>query len=198
MLQQKLFQKMKAFYNINGVVVGKDVVKSQFVCDLVACKGACCTIPSDYGAPLLKEEVEPIRSVLPQVKELLPEQHRMIIEEEGFYETVDGELVTKSFNRRACVFVYYENEIAKCSIEKLYKAGEISVNKPVSCHLFPIRISNFGGDVLRYEKFSECKPAIENGKKHGVRIFEFCKDSLVRKYGEDWYKTLSDEVNNES
>lgn len=188
---------MKLFTNIDGVVVGKDVINSHFVCDLVKCKGACCTIPSDFGAPLLEEEIEPIRSVLEMVKPMLPAEHLKVIEESGFYEEVDGELCTKSYNRRACVFVYFENDIAKCSIEKLYKEGKTKVNKPISCHLFPIRIGNFGGDVLRYEKFSDCKPAVENGKTFGVRIVEFCKDSLVRKYGESWYNRLIDSVKNE-
>ncbi|MCW8817384.1 MAG: DUF3109 family protein, partial [Ignavibacteriaceae bacterium] len=86
-----------------------------------------------------------------------------------------------------CVFVYYENEIAKCSIEKAYLEGKTDFRKPISCHLFPIRISDFGGDVLGFERIDECQPALELGKAENTTVAEFCKDSLSRLYGKEWY-----------
>jgi hypothetical protein len=177
---------------VDKVLVRKEVFETTFVCDLKKCKGACCTLESSYGAPLQKEEIQVIEKYLPVILENVPEAHKEIIEQEGFWEEKEGELFTKSVNDKECVFVYYENNIAKCGIEKTYKEGKIDFLKPISCHLFPIRISKFGGDVLRYEKFSQCEPALENGKKLKVTIAEFCKDSLTRLYGSSWYEKLRD------
>ncbi len=180
--------------NIDNILINKEILKVKFSCDLSKCKGACCTLESEYGAPLQKSEIKPMTDALPFVMEYLPEEHAREIESGGFFEKKDGELVTRSLNSRACVFVYYENNIARCAFEKAYLEGKISFRKPISCHLFPIRVSDFGGDVLRYERFSECSPALEEGKNTGLTIGEFCKDSLVRKYGENWYNKLENEI----
>jgi hypothetical protein len=145
---------------------------------------------SEYGAPLKKEEIEEIEKVLPIVREYLSPKHIKEIEAKGFWEDKEGELLTRSVNNRACVFVYYEGEVAKCAIEKAYKDGKISCNKPISCHLFPIRVSRFGGDILRYERIPECHDAVENGVKLKVTIADFCKESLLRLYGPSWFEKL--------
>ena len=98
--------------------------------------------------------------------------------------------MTMSINKKECVFVYFEKGIAKCAIEKAFLNGEISFRKPVSCQLFPIRITKFGGDVLRYEKFNECAPALDKGNKENIKIVEFCQESLKRNYGNKWYTSL--------
>ncbi|MGE5401768.1 MAG: DUF3109 family protein [Ignavibacteriales bacterium] len=176
---------------IDDILVRKEVVETRFACDLNKCKGACCTMESQFGAPLKKEEIEEIDKILPIVVEYLPEKHRRAIEKKGFWEEKDGELLTRSINDRACVFVYFEGDIAKCAIEKAYKDGKVGFIKPISCHLFPIRVSRFGGDVLRYERIHECEPALENGAKLNVTVANFCKDSLLRLYGSEWFKNLS-------
>ena len=102
------------------------------------------------------------------------------IESNGFYEEIDGQLLIKSIDDKECVFVYYENEIAKCGIEKAFLNDQTDFKKPISCHLFPIRVSDFGGDVLRFEKFDECKPAITKGKKENTTVAEFCGEPLER------------------
>jgi Protein of unknown function (DUF3109) len=178
--------------DIENVLISKEIADSHFACNLDICKGACCTLESDYGAPLLEEEIDKIKEILPIVKKYLPEQHIQEIENKGFFEKKDDEILTKSVGRKACVFVYYENDIAKCSIEKAYLNKETDFKKPVSCHLFPIRITNFGGDVLRYEKFSECKPAILHGKEKGIRLIDFCAEPLQRAYGKKWYSKLKE------
>ena len=175
---------------IDNVLLDKEIADSHFACDLNICKGACCTLESDFGAPLLLEEVQKIREILPVVEKYLSEDHKQEIENKGFFEEKSDEILTKSVNRKACVFVYYENDIAKCSIERAYLNKETEFKKPLSCHLFPIRISNFGGDVLRYEKFSECKPAILNGKGKEIKLLDFCSEPLQRAYGKKWYSKL--------
>jgi Fe-S-cluster containining protein len=162
----------------------------KFTCNLDKCKGACCTLESEYGAPLKEEEIEQIDKYLPIILEKLPENHVKAIKEEGFWEQKEGDLLTKSIDDKACVFVYFDNGIAKCGIEKTFFEGKIDFQKPISCHLFPIRITELGGDILRYEKFSECSHALEEGEKTGLTIAEFCKDSLTRRYGTAWYSKL--------
>ncbi|MGA8264379.1 MAG: DUF3109 family protein [Ignavibacteriaceae bacterium] len=175
---------------VDNVLLDKEIADSYFACDLSICKGACCTLESDFGAPLLKEEIGKIEEILPVVKKYLSTDHVLEIENKGFFEEKDDEILIKSVDRKACVFVYYENDIAKCSIEKAYLNKETDFKKPVSCHLFPIRVSNFGGDVLRYERFSECKPAISNGKEKGIKLIDFCSEPLQRTYGKKWYSKL--------
>lgn len=175
---------------INKVLVRKEIVEIPFNCDLNRCKGACCTLESELGAPVKKEEISILENILPEVKKYLPERNINAIEHNGFYEEKSGEFLLKSLNNRECVFVVCENDIAKCAIEKAYFDGKVKFRKPISCHLFPIRVSDFGGDILRYEKFSECSPALEKGKAENTTIAEFCKESLVRSYGENWYSQL--------
>ncbi len=177
---------------VEDVLVRKEIPETHFACDLNKCKGACCTLESEYGAPLLEEEVAEIEKIMDVLNEYIPASHRARIEEDGFYEVKDGELMTNSVDNKACVFVYFENDIAKCSIERAYFDGKVTFRKPISCHLFPIRLSKFGGDVLRYEKFSECSPALKNGSQKSIRMVDFCKDSLIRLYGEKWYEKLKE------
>lgn len=181
------------FISVDNILVRKEVVSTHFACDLKKCKGGCCTIESDYGAPLLPEEVEEIEKILPIVMEYLPEEHKKELEGKDFHETIEGELMTASYGKKACVFVYFEGEIAKCAIEKAYFDGKVAFRKPLSCHLFPIRVSKFGGDVLRYEKFKECEPALENGLKNNIKIVDCCSEALQRLYGQEWFQSLKKE-----
>lgn len=177
---------------IDEVLVRSEVTDTPFACDLAKCKGACCTLESEFGAPVNHEEVEKIEQILPVVKDYLPAEHVEEIELNGFYEFRENELMLKSINNKACVFVYFQGDIAKCGMEKAFLEGKTDFRKPISCHLFPIRVSKFGGEVLRYEEFSECKPALEKGKQENTTIAEFCKDSLTRLYGNKWYSKLKD------
>lgn len=177
-------------YDVEGIEVREDVFTKKFACDLLACKGACCTFESDFGAPIREEEIDAIEKTLPQVLPDLPEEHRAIIERDGFYEVKSGELLLRSYEKRACVFVRYEGDIAKCAIEQAYFAGRVEFRKPISCHLFPIRITRFGKAILRFEEFSECKPALSRGESENIRLVTFVKESLVREYGEEWYESF--------
>jgi hypothetical protein len=177
---------------VEDILVRPEVFNVNFDCDLEKCKGACCTLESEYGAPLLEEEVDKIKRILNVIKEYLPKIHVDEIEENGFYEVKSGEFLTRSINNRDCVFVYYKSNIAQCGIEKAFLDGKVNFRKPISCHLFPIRISKFGGPVLRYEKFSECKPALEKGEKNKSTLVDFCRESLIRLYGNKWYSKLKE------
>lgn len=175
------------FLEIDKVFINEEIVTTNFTCDLAKCKGACCTMESEWGAPITEQEIEEINKVLPVVLEYLPKEHVNEIEKNGFWISKHNELMTRSLNNRACVFVTYDGEIAKCGIEKAQLEGKIDFIKPVSCHLFPIRISKFGGDVLRFEKYPECTPALDKGKNTKIKILDFCQAALEREYGKDWF-----------
>jgi len=179
---------------IDEVLVRSEITDTPFACDLSKCKGACCTLESDFGAPVTVDEIDKIREILPAVKKYLPEEHIEAINRLGFYDCRDNEFMLKSISRKACVFVYFDGDIAKCGMEKAFLEGKTDFRKPISCHLFPIRVSRFGGEVLRYEEFSECKPALEKGKEENITVAEFCEDSLTRLYGEKWYYKLKESL----
>lgn len=175
------------FIEVEEVFINKEIVDTNFTCDLSKCKGACCTMESEFGAPITESEIEEINKVLPIVMEYLPKEHFDIIEKNGFWINKQNELTTRSLNNRACVFVTWDGDIAKCGIERAFRDGKIDFIKPISCHLFPIRISKFGGDVLRFEKYSECQPALDKGNNTQIKILDFCRDSLEREYGTEWF-----------
>jgi Protein of unknown function (DUF3109) len=178
------------FIEIDGVFVNAEIMNTNFTCDLSKCKGACCTMESQYGAPVTVDEIGEIEGSLAVIKKYLSAEHVREIEKNGFWVEKEKELMIRSVENRACVFVQFEGDIAKCGIEKAYRDGKIGFNKPVSCHLFPIRVSNFGGSVLRYERYSECAPALEKGRKSGIKIIDFCEDAVKRAFGKNFLNKL--------
>jgi hypothetical protein len=178
---------------IKDTLVSEEIIEKRFVCDLNACKGACC-VKGDYGAPLEDEELEILDEIYPKVKPYLSEEGVRAIEKQGKYLRYDKkEWVTPLIKGRECAYtIFDENGIAKCGIEKAYFEGKIKWRKPVSCHLYPIRINKLKNSVeaVNYDKWSICKPACKLGDSLKVPIYKFLKDSLIRKYGEDWYKEL--------
>ena len=179
---------------VGNILVRAEIAEMPFKCDLKKCKGACCTIESEFGAPLKKSEIENIKNILETVKVYLSVEHKKEIEENGFYETQSDELLIKSMDNKECVFVYFEDDIAKCAIETAYWEGKTDFQKPISCHLFPIRVSDFGGDVLRFEKFDECEPAFDEGKNNNITVAEFCEEPLNRLYGKNWYSQFKEAI----
>jgi len=143
---------------------------------------------SEFGAPLAESEVELMNDILEDVLPYISPKGREIIEHESFWEKKEGILLTKSIGDRDCVFVYRDGNVAKCGIEKAFFDGVIDFRKPLSCHLFPIRVVDFGGPVLRYEKFSECGAALDKGAETDETIFEFTREALERAFGVDWYR----------
>jgi hypothetical protein len=178
---------------IDNVLISDDVIEQHFVCDLNKCKGGCC-VDGDTGAPITQEEANIIEDIYPKIKHLLSPQAITLIEDEGTH-TFDDEygLVTPSLNGGICVYGYYdETGIVKCAMEHVYKEGKTDFKKPISCNLFPIRITEYETyEAVNYEpRKSLCRPACKLGKSLKVPVYQFLKEPLIRKYGEDFYEAL--------
>lgn len=178
---------------IDNTLISEDVLEKKFVCDLNACKGACC-VAGDSGAPLDKDELETLDGVLEKVKPYMTKKGLKAVEKNGCYVIDgDGDYTTTLVSEGAeCAFVFFdENKIAKCAIEQAYLDKKIGWQKPISCHLYPIRIKKTKTyEAVNYDKWSVCKPACECGEKLNVPVYKFLKTPLIRKYGKDWYKQL--------
>lgn len=172
---------------IGEVVVDDEVAQTSFCCDLSACKGACCCIEGGRGAPLEDEEVGAIEKVLPVVWHYLSPASRRVIETAGPVEGSPGNFATTCIGNRECVFVYFEDGIARCTFEKAYERGETGWRKPLSCHLFPVRVRSWGRDSVHYEVIDECLGGRVRGREQQIPLHGFLREPLVRKYGEEWY-----------
>lgn len=178
---------------IDNVLVSDKVVEAQFVCDLLKCKGGCCE-DGDAGAPLEKDELDRINEVYEAVKPYLTPAGIREIETVGRYQ-YDREFgwVTPTIEGKMCAYGYKDSKgIIKCGIEQAYYDGKIGWKKPVSCHLYPIKIGHTkAGDVMNYEpRQSLCRPGCANGAKLGVPAYQFLKEAIIRKYGNDFYNAL--------
>ena len=177
---------------IEDTIVSLDIVEDYFLCDLARCKGACC-VEGDSGAPLEKEELAKLEAVLPEVWNDLSHKAQEIIKRQGVaYIDTEGDIVTSIVDGKDCVFTCYDAEgTCKCAIEKAYREGRVDFYKPVSCHLYPIRVTQYRDfRAVNYHKWSVCKPAMILGKKENLRIYKFLKEPLIRKFGESWYQAL--------
>lgn len=183
---------------IDDTIISDEVIESYFICDLCKCKGQCC-VDGEAGAPLEKEENDAINEILPIIWDELSPKAQTLINEQGIsYKDYDGELVTSIVDGNECVFTYFDdNGVCKCVIDNAYREGRISVQKPISCHLYPIRLQKYRDfTAVNYHKWSVCDPAIKFGEKEGVRLYEFLKEPLIRKFGEEWYASLQEAVSN--
>jgi len=181
---------------IDEVLVSRAVVEEAFVCDLNACKGACC-VEGDEGAAVTAEEVELIGQLYDKVKPFLTEEGIAAIEKEGYHykkEKGRGPFGLKTLESGACVFLNYDEKgIAKCGIQAAYEAGEVDWPKPVSCHLYPIRIDEYDDfEAVNYYEWSICKAACTLGKQLKVPVYKFLKEPLIRKYGEGFFEKLDE------
>jgi len=177
---------------LDNVILSDDVKEQFFVCDLEKCKGACC-VEGDLGAPLMEEELEILREAYPAIAPYLTEKGRREIERQGTHVLdPDGEFSTPTIGGRECAYaVYDERGILKCGIEQAHRDGKTSFKKPISCHLYPIRITKYATyDALNYDRWHICSPACSLGKELSVPVYKFLKDPLIRKYGQDWYDRL--------
>lgn len=172
--------------------VDADITKTRFACDLDRCKGACCTMPGHRGAPLLDDELEEIEKAYPAVRKYLSYRHKDTIDERGWMQGRRGDYSTQVVDQKACVFVIFENGIASCAFEKAFLNREIQWRKPISCHLFPIRVRKEPPYSLRFESIGECQPAVERGQREDIPLWKFLETALVRAYGKEWYKDFAD------
>ncbi len=183
-------------YQIGDVLISDEVLTERFVCDLEKCMGACC-IEGDAGAPVDLDEIMQIEEVLPIIWDQLSIPARKVINKQGVaYTDPEGQLVTSIVNNKDCVFTCYDEKgCCFCALEKAYREGKTRFYKPLSCHLYPIRHKRVGDlDALNYHQWEVCKAAVLLGQKKDVRVYEFLKEPLIRKFGEAWYQELTEAV----
>jgi hypothetical protein len=178
---------------IDHVLLSDDLVQEEFVCDLNSCQGGCC-VEGDCGAPLTGEEAGILAEIYPRIKSYFPEASNKEIERVGTH-VMDDEFgyVTPAINGGICVYAYTEETgIVKCGIEKAWKEGVIPFQKPISCHLYPIRVKEGDGyEMINYEPRKKlCKPACKLGRQLKVPVYKFLRDPIIRKYGPEFYEAL--------
>ncbi len=177
---------------IQNTLVSLDLAEQFFCCDLDSCLGECC-IEGDAGAPITEEEKKKIEEILPEIyDELLPAAKREIDSNGVAYIDEEGDLVTSIIDGRNCVFTCYEaGGMCHCAIERAYRQGRIDFCKPVSCHLYPLRLTEYPTfTAVNYHRWKICKCAELLGRKNGVRLYQFLKGPLERRFGKEWYAEL--------
>ena len=181
-------------FQIGKTIISEEIIENDFVCNLNACKGACC-IDGDAGAPLEDEETEILVDIYSAVKPFLRSEGIKAIEEQGaFVKGEDGEWETPLINGSECAYVVLsENGITKCGLEEAYNQGVTTWRKPVSCHLYPVRVKEYTElTAVNYHKWEICDPACSLGTALKVPIYKFVKEALIRKFGETWYSELEE------
>jgi hypothetical protein len=176
---------------IENSVLSFDILETKFFCNIKKCKGACCVL-GDSGAPLEDHEVEILKQIFPSIKPYMSNKGINAVEMLGTSVVdKDGDQVTPLINNKECAYVIFESGIAKCAIEKAYESKAISYQKPVSCHLYPIRITKYKDyEALNYHEWNICKPALVLGNKKNIPLNKFLANPLIRKYGEQWVEKL--------
>lgn len=177
---------------IDDTLVSDDLFSERFVCDLSACKGACC-VEGESGAPLESEEIDILEEELENIKPFMSEEGKARVEETGVFTVdTDGDYVTPLVNDKECAFVFFDEAgVAKCSIEKAHREGKTHFPKPISCHLYPIRLQRLkDATALNYHYWPICDPARACGAKLDVKVFRFLKDPIIRKFGKDYFDKL--------
>jgi hypothetical protein len=194
---RKFFYTFAAMIVIDNTTISDDLSLVRFVCNLKKCKGACC-VEGDAGAPLLEEEISALEDAIDAVKPFMTEKGCEVIDSLGVFDyDAAGDFVTPLVNGRECAFAIFDEGIAGCAIEKAHEAGKTDFRKPVSCHLYPVRITAYETfDAVNYHEWPICRPALVNGNRLGVPLYKFLKDSLIRRYGETWYRELVREIEN--
>ncbi len=177
---------------IDGKIIASDLLTEQFCCDLAVCKGECC-VEGDSGAPLEIEEVDELENEYPNYKPYMTSEGIEAVESQGFMVVdVDGDYTTPLIDGAECAYSFKENGITFCAIERAYREGKCSFLKPISCHLYPIRVKHFAtGDYgLNIHRWNICKCAFDCGKREGVKLYKAMREPLVRRFGEEFYEAL--------
>lgn len=180
---------------IDDKFISGELLDELFACDISKCKGECC-VGGDFGAPLEETELRILEEIYPKVEPYMEEAGREAVKAQGKYLNArKGIYSTPLVNGRECAYVYFDKGIALCAIEKAHAEGKIDFQKPISCHLYPVRITkNRTMEALNYDRWDICGAACVSGKKRGIKVYEFVKDALIRKYGADFYQQLDEAV----
>ena len=177
---------------LGKVILTDDIKDEFFVCDLSKCKGACC-VEGDLGAPLDDDELDSMEKIFPEVEPYLSDEGRKAIEKQGIYVfDKDDEFSTPTINSKECAYAIYDKSgILKCTIEQAYLDGKTDFHKPISCHLYPARVTRYETfQALNYDKWHICKDACTNGLNLKVKLYKFLRKPLERKFGVKWYEEL--------
>jgi len=189
-------EKLPPIIQVGDVLISSDLLTELFCCDYEKCKGACC-VEGDAGAPVTLEEIAGIEDALDTVWGDLCASAQAVIDKQGVaYTDKEGDLVTSIVRGKDCVFTCYDGDSCLCALEKAYRQGKTRFCKPVSCSLYPIREKNFGNGVigLNYNRWDICRDAVKKGQALGLPLYQFLKEPLIRRFGEDWYQELLDTV----
>ncbi|PKV75851.1 DUF3109 family protein [Pontibacter ramchanderi] len=184
---------------LQNTIISDDIRDNFFVCNLEQCKGACC-VEGDLGAPLEEEELAILADSYEHIKPYMTGAGKLAVEEQGLYiQDFEGDYSTPTIENRECAYALYDDQgILKCAIEQAYYDGKISWKKPISCHLYPIRITKYDDfEALNYDRWSICAAACNFGADLGVKVYQFLKEPLIRKYGEAWYGELTELIEKE-
>jgi hypothetical protein len=178
-------------FQLHKTIVSEEILEKEFVCNLSACKGACC-VDGDAGAPLDGEETRILAEIYPKIKPFLRPEGILAIEEQGTHVISDfGELETPLIDGKDCAYVIFDGKTALCGIEQAYNQGLVDWKKPVSCHLYPIRVKEYSDfAAVNYHKWHICDDACSLGKELEVPVYKFVKEALVRKFGQQWFDEL--------
>lgn len=185
---------------IDNTLVSEDLLGKEFVCNLTQCKGACC-VEGEAGAPLTEQETKWLDRDIDQILPFIPEKGQKAIAAQGrFIKGWDGDWETPIIEGKECVYTVFDTKgNASCGIEKAFLAGKIDWKKPVSCHLYPVRVQHYSAFVaVNYHQWEICNDACALGAELSVPIYVFVKDALVRKFGQDWYDALALEAQKRS
>lgn len=179
-------------FQLGKTIVSEDLLEKEFVCNLQACKGACC-VEGEAGAPVTQEEVEILAEVYPKIKPYLTDAGIRAIESQGTHVVSPlGDLETPLVDGKECAYISFDrNGIAGCGIENAYNDGTIEYQKPISCHLYPVRVQDYKEfAAVNYHRWPICDDACSLGVELGVPVYRFVKDALIRKFGPHWYAEL--------
>lgn len=178
---------------IQNTIVTLDLAEEFFCCDLEKCLGACC-IEGDAGAPVTIDEVEKIEEALPVVEpEMLPRAVEEVRQNGVAYVDQEGDLVTTILDGRNCAFTCYApGGICLCALEKAFREGKTGFKKPASCSLYPLRLTNYPTfTAVNYHRWKICRDAVANGRKKGIRLYQFLRGPLTERFGQEWYDELA-------
>ena len=178
-------------FQLNKTIVSEEILEKEFVCNLSACLGACC-VDGDAGAPLDEEETKILAEIYPKIKAYLRPEGIQAIEAQGTHIVSEfGELETPLIEGKDCAYVIFDGKTALCGIEQAYNEGILTWKKPVSCHLYPIRVKEYSDfSAVNYHKWHICSDACSLGAELGVPVYQFVKEALVRKFGQEWFDEL--------